>query len=105
MAIETEGHFKWPSDDTRYKALSSTHPEVLGPQVKATTVPKDDREIVLSKVGPSQLAQRQPLALRILLSIMRSHHRVTFDDGPDDGDDEQFWGTLLSRHSTRSGKF
>ncbi|KAI1748411.1 hypothetical protein F4782DRAFT_550664 [Xylaria castorea] len=25
---------------------------------------------------------------------MRSHHQVTFDNGPDDVDDDQFWGTL-----------
>ena len=95
MAIETEGQFEWPSGGTRYKALSSTHPEVLGPQVKATTVPEDDLEIVLSRVGPSQLAQHQPSTLRILLSIMRSHHQVTFDNGPDDADDDQFWSTLF----------
>ncbi|RYO77070.1 hypothetical protein DL764_010248 [Monosporascus ibericus] len=72
MAIKTEGQFEWPSDDTRYKALSSAHPEVLGPQVKATTVPEDDLEIHNEK-----------------------SYQVTFDNGPDDADDDQFWGTLF----------
>ncbi|OAA53903.1 Homeodomain-like protein [Niveomyces insectorum RCEF 264] len=95
MSAEPEGQFKWPSDDARYKALSSTYPEGLGRQIKATYAPGEDMEVVLARVGPSQLAQHQPSTLRVLLSIMRNHHRITFDNGPDDADDGQFWSTLF----------
>lgn len=51
-ATKSEELFEWPSDDVRY--MSSTFSGVLDPELKASTLPEEQLEILLARVGPSE---------------------------------------------------
>ncbi|RYP35222.1 hypothetical protein DL767_003888 [Monosporascus sp. MG133] len=94
-ATKSEELFEWPSDDVRYKALSSTFSGVLDPELKASTLPEKQLEILLARVGPTQFAQHRTSTLRILISIMRSHHQDIFNGEQEDANDNHFWTMLF----------
>ncbi|KAJ8129107.1 hypothetical protein O1611_g4528 [Lasiodiplodia mahajangana] len=46
--------FEWPLDDVQYKSLSSTPSRVLNPELKTPTLPGEQKEIPLARVGLTQ---------------------------------------------------
>ncbi|RYP53982.1 hypothetical protein DL768_001132 [Monosporascus sp. mg162] len=94
-ATKSEELFEWPSDDVRYKALSSTFSGVLDPELKASTLPEEQLEILLARVGPTQFAQHRTSTLRILISIMRSQYQDIFNGEQEDANDNHFWTMLF----------
>ncbi|KFA54731.1 hypothetical protein S40293_00720 [Stachybotrys chartarum IBT 40293] len=74
--------------------LSSTFSGILDPELKESTLPEEQLEILLARVGPTQLAQHRTSTLRFLISIMRSHHQDIFNGDQEDANDNHFW-TLL----------
>ncbi|TGJ84458.1 hypothetical protein E0Z10_g4330 [Xylaria hypoxylon] len=75
-ATQSEELFEWPSDDVRYKALSSTLSGVLDPELKASTLPKSNWKFCLR-------------------GILRSHYQDIFNGEQKDANDNHFWTMLF----------